>query len=252
MSISVAINHRLGSFHLDASFESAGRLTALFGRSGSGKTSVINAISGLTRPAEARIVADDRVLVDTASRTFLPPHRRRIGYVFQDARLFPHLSVAQNLRYGRFFTPKTERYAAFDGIVDLLGIAQLLDRMPGQLSGGEKQRVAIAAAIAAGPALLIADEATSALDTIVQGEIVALVERLVVEDGMSLLFISHDMALASQIAERIAVFRHGRMVEIGSAGRVVSAPNHPYTRLLLDAHLGLDAPSPRHWIGGQA
>jgi peptide/nickel transport system ATP-binding protein len=112
---------------------------------------------------------------------------------------------------------------------------------PHQLSGGQKQRVAIAAAIAAGPKLLIADEATSALDTIVQAEIVALIRRLVTEDGMTLLFISHDIALAAELAERIAVFRHGQLVELGTAAQIVGAPTQPYTRALLDAHIGLDA-----------
>ena len=109
MTLAVAVRHRLGTFTLDAAFESAGRLTALFGPSGSGKTSLINLIGGLGRPDEGRIAVDGRVLVDTERRIFVPKHRRRIGYVFQDARLFPHLTVDQNLRYGRFFTPAAER-----------------------------------------------------------------------------------------------------------------------------------------------
>ncbi|TIN35946.1 MAG: ABC transporter ATP-binding protein, partial [Mesorhizobium sp.] len=116
-----------------------------------------------------------------------------------------------------------------------------LHAYPHQLSGGQKQRVAIAAAIAAGPKLLIADEATSALDTIVQAEIVALIRQLVAEDGMTLLFVSHDIALATDLAERIAVFRHGELVELGATAQIVASPRHAYTRALLDAHLGLDA-----------
>src|SRR5690349_4190862 len=109
MSIAVDLSHRLGSFRLQAKFESAGRLTALFGPSGSGKTSLINLIGGLLRPDQGRIAVDGRVLVDTERSVFLKPHRRRIGYVFQDARLFPHLSVRQNLAYGAWFTPAAER-----------------------------------------------------------------------------------------------------------------------------------------------
>ena len=142
--------------------------------------------------------------------------------------------------------------------------AELLDRVrlpdpkslvrayPHQLSGGQKQRVAIAAAIAARPGLLIADEATSALDTIVQAEIVALIQRLVSEDGMSLLFVSHDIALASQLADRIAVFRHGEMVEIGAARQIITSPVHPYTRLLVAAHIGLDAEPLRQAAGARS
>jgi molybdate transport system ATP-binding protein len=114
MSLSVEVRHRLGAFSLDVTFETSGRLTALFGPSGSGKTSLVNLIGGLLRPDEGRISADGRILVDTASSVFVPRHRRRIGYVFQDARLFPHMTVGQNLRYGRFFTPTSERYADMD------------------------------------------------------------------------------------------------------------------------------------------
>jgi peptide/nickel transport system ATP-binding protein len=116
-----------------------------------------------------------------------------------------------------------------------------LHAYPHQLSGGQKQRVAIAAAIAAGPKLLIADEATSALDTIVQAEIVALIRRLVAEDGMTLIVISHDIALAATLADRIAVLRHGELLELGENQQIIEAPRHAYTRSLLDAHLGLDA-----------
>ncbi|TIT55526.1 MAG: ATP-binding cassette domain-containing protein, partial [Mesorhizobium sp.] len=119
----VDISHRLGDFAIDARFESAGRLTALFGPSGSGKTTLINMIAGLIRPEKGRIEIDGRVLVDTGAGIFVPRHKRRIGMVFQDARLFPHMSVMSNLRYGRWFTPAAERYADMDSVVELLGIS---------------------------------------------------------------------------------------------------------------------------------
>ena len=133
MTLSVDVRHRLGAFELDAAFESSGRLTALFGASGSGKTSLVNIIAGLIRPAKGRIAADGRVLVDTAKRIFVPKYRRRIGYVFQDARLFPHMSVRQNLAYGGWFAPRGERHADRKAVVDLLGIGDLLDRRPNLL-----------------------------------------------------------------------------------------------------------------------
>ncbi|RVD67674.1 ATP-binding cassette domain-containing protein, partial [Mesorhizobium sp. M4A.F.Ca.ET.029.04.2.1] len=177
MTLLVEIGHRLGDFAIDASFESAGRLTALFGPSGSGKSTLINLIAGLIRPERGRIAVDGRVLVDTDTGAFVPMHKRRIGIVFQDARLFPHLSVAGNLRYGRWFTPASERYADIDGVVDLLGIGHLLDRRPAKLSGGEKQRVAIGRALLASPKLLLMDEPMASLDEARKAEILPYVER---------------------------------------------------------------------------
>ena len=174
---------------------------------------------------------------------------RDIGFVFQD----PSASLDPVMAVGKQIAEVARTHLGLDWPQAYARAKHLLERVrlpdpasairafPHQLSGGQKQRVAIAAAIAAGPKLLIADEATSALDTIVQAEIVALIRQLVIEDGMTLLFISHDIALAAELAERIAVFRHGEVIEIGSTEQIVNAPRHAYTRSLLDAHLGLDA-----------
>ncbi|MER8430947.1 ABC transporter ATP-binding protein [Mesorhizobium caraganae] len=174
---------------------------------------------------------------------------RDIGFVFQDpsASLDPVMAVGKQIaevahtHLGLDWPQAYARAKHLLGRVRLPDPASAIRAFPHQLSGGQKQRVAIAAAIAAGPKLLIADEATSALDTIVQAEIVALIRQLVIEDGMTLLFISHDIALAAELAERIAVFRHGEVIEIGSTEQIVNAPRQDYTRALLDAHLGLDA-----------
>ena len=181
--------------------------------------------------------------------TDLPRHGRDIGFVFQDpaASLDPVLTVGEQVaevartHFGFGWRDAYARAADLLGRVRLPDPQGALSAYPHQLSGGQKQRVGIAAAIAARPKLLIADEATSALDTIVQAEIVALLRRLTEEDGMTLLFISHDIALAAGLADRIAVFRHGAMVELGPAAQVTEAPRDPYTRSLLDAHIGLDA-----------
>ena len=143
MSLAIDICHRLGNFLLDARFEAGGGLVALFGRSGSGKTSIINIIAGLARPDRALVTIDGMVLVDTARGVLVPRHRRKIGYVFQEGRLFPHLTVRQNLLYGRWFAPRAKRGDDLERVVDLLGLGSLLERRPGRLSGGEKQRVAI-------------------------------------------------------------------------------------------------------------
>ncbi|MER9586159.1 ABC transporter ATP-binding protein [Mesorhizobium sp. M0276] len=174
---------------------------------------------------------------------------RDIGFVFQDpsASLDPVMTIGKQIaEVARTHLGLTwlQAYAKARHLLERVRLPDpdsALQAFPHQLSGGQKQRVAIAAAIAAGPKLLIADEATSALDTIVQAEIVALIRRLVAEDGMTLLFISHDIALAAELAERIAVFRHGRLVELGTTAQIINAPSQAYTRALLDAHIGLDA-----------
>ncbi|WP_181168323.1 ABC transporter ATP-binding protein [Mesorhizobium sp. B2-5-3] len=181
---------------------------------------------------------------------------RDIGFIFQDpsASLDPVMIVGKQIaEVSRTHLGLTwpQAYARAKDLLERVRLADpdsALRAYPHQLSGGQKQRVAIAAAIAAGPRLLIADEATSALDTIVQAEIVALIRRLVEEDGMTLLFISHDIALAAELADRIAVFRHGELIELGATQQIVSAPTEAYTRALLEAHIGLDAEPLHHGV----
>ncbi|RWE91207.1 MAG: ABC transporter ATP-binding protein [Mesorhizobium sp.] len=185
----------------------------------------------------------------SALATSHPRLGRDIGFVFQD----PSSSLDPVMPIGKQIAEVARTHLHLTWREAIAKAKTLLERVrlpnpdatlhayPHQLSGGQKQRVAIAAAIAAGPKLLIADEATSALDTIVQAEIVALIRGLVAEDGMTLIFVSHDIALAASLANRIAVLRHGELVELGETSQIVNAPQHAYTRALLDAHLGLDA-----------
>lgn len=221
MSLSVAIRHRLGTFTLDAAFETAGRLTALFGPSGSGKTSLVNLIGGLLRPDEGRIAADGRVFVDTANRTFVPRHKRRIGYVFQDARLFPHMSVRQNLGYGHFFAPAAERHGDMDGVVDLLGIGHLLDRRPGKLSGGEKQRVAIGRALLSSPRLILMDEPLASLDDRRKTEIMPYIERLRDETKTPIVYVSHSLPEVARLATDIVVLDSGTVAASGPSTQIL-------------------------------
>ena len=224
MSLVVEARHRLGDFTLDAAFTSNGGVTALFGRSGSGKTSLIRIIAGLTRPAEGRVLLGDEVLVDTARRTFVPAHRRRFGYVFQEARLFPHLTVRQNLDYGRWFSPKGMRAENPDRIVDLLGIGSLLDRRPANLSGGEKQRVAIGRALLASPRLLLMDEPLAALDEERKAEILPYLERLRDEVGIPIVYVSHSVAEVARLADRVVLMGNGRIEAVGAPSDVLSGP----------------------------
>ncbi|MER9848057.1 molybdenum ABC transporter ATP-binding protein [Mesorhizobium sp. M0106] len=221
MTVQVDISHRLGGFTVNARFESAGRLTALFGPSGSGKTTLINLIAGLIRPDKGRIAAEGRVLVDSDAGLFVPKHKRRIGMVFQDARLFPHMSVASNLRYGRWFTPAAERYADINGVVELLGIGHLLDRRPAKLSGGEKQRVAIGRALLASPKLLLMDEPLASLDEGRKAEILPYIERLRDETKIPIVYVSHSIAEVARLASDVVVLMQGKVAASGPTGAIM-------------------------------
>ncbi|WP_225767330.1 molybdenum ABC transporter ATP-binding protein [Inquilinus sp. Marseille-Q2685] len=221
MSLEVEIRHRQGDFALDIGFRSEGRLTALFGRSGAGKTSVVNVIAGLVRPQQGRVVVDGRTLVDTGRGVVLPPHRRRIGYVFQEGRLFPHLAVRHNLLYGRWFTPKAERGAEFGRVVELLGIDHLLDRRPALLSGGEKQRVAIGRALLASPRLLLMDEPLASLDEARKAEILPYVERLRDEARIPIVYVSHAIGEVARLATTLVVLADGRVTASGPVAEVM-------------------------------
>lgn len=221
--IEVAVRHRLGAFQLDAAFASEGRLTALFGRSGSGKTSLVNIIAGLIAPESGRVVIDGEVLLDTQAGIFLPRHRRRIGYVFQEARLFPHLSVRQNLLFGRWFSPrKAAASSDLDGVLGLLGIAHLLERRPGALSGGEKQRVAIGRALLANPRLLLMDEPLASLDEGRKAEILPYIERLRDEIGVPVIYVSHSVAEVARLATTLVTVDQGRVTACGPTAQVMS------------------------------
>jgi molybdate transport system ATP-binding protein len=215
--LDVAIRKQLGSFRLDAAFRTDSQgVTALFGRSGTGKTSIVAAIAGLLRPDEGRIVAGGEVLYDAARGIDLPVERRRIGYIFQDARLFPHLSVRDNLRYGWKRAPAGDRPIAFDPIVDLLGIGHLLDRRPRRLSGGEKQRVAIGRALLAQPRVLLMDEPLASLDAERKNEILPYVERLRDELRILIVYVSHAVEEVVRLANTVVLVDNGRVVAQGT------------------------------------
>ncbi len=223
MTLQIALRHRFAGFALDVAFDAPPGVTALFGRSGSGKTTVINAVAGLLRPDTGKVTSDGLVLLDTAQGVNLPPHRRRIGYVFQDARLFPHLTVRQNLLYGRWFAPGGPG-VGLDRIVDLLGIGPLLSRRPGALSGGERQRVAIGRAILANPRLLALDEPLAALDEARKAEILPYLERLRDEVHLPILYVSHAIAEVARLADTVVLMEAGRVTAAGPAAALLSDP----------------------------
>jgi molybdate transport system ATP-binding protein len=215
MTLAIDIRHRLGTFAIDARFEAGSGLIALFGRSGAGKTSIINIIAGLIRPEQAKVSVDGVVLVDTARGVFVPRHRRRIGYVFQEGRLFPHLTVRQNLLYGRWFAPQADRHGDLDRVVDLLGLGGLLDRRPGRLSGGEKQRVAIGRALLADPRLLLMDEPLASLDEGRKAEILPYIERLRDQSRVPIVYVSHSVAEVARLASTVVLLSEGKVAAVG-------------------------------------
>lgn len=223
MSITVNIQHDFGPFRLNAAFQAGPGVTALFGRSGSGKTTVINAIAGLFTPDQGRITLNDRALFDSATRTNLATHKRRLGYVFQDARLFPHLSVAQNLRYGTRFHRRPTLPES--DIVDMLGIAPLLSRAPATLSGGEKQRVAIGRALLSAPDMLLMDEPLAALDAARKDEILPYLERLRDHAGLPILYVSHAMAEVARLANTLVLLENGQVSRAGPLPDLLSDPD---------------------------
>lgn len=225
MSLFLDVHHRQGDFEIAARFETSGRLTAVFGPSGSGKTSITNMIAGLLRPNRGRIVVGGRTFVDTHAGVFVPSHRRRIGYVFQDARLFPHLSVEQNLKYGRWFTPGRERYADMDRVTSMLGIAHLLSRKPVSLSGGETQRVAIGRALLASPRLLLMDEPLASLDDARKEQILPYIERLRDEVEIPIVYVSHSIAEVARLATDIVVLAAGRVAIAGPTADIMRRPD---------------------------
>src|SRR3954452_4456548 len=223
--IEIVVRHRLGAFVLDAAFAAEGGLTALFGRSGSGKTSLVNIIAGLIRPERGRVVVNREMLTDTERGLFVPPKKRRVGYVFQEGRLFPHMTVRQNLLYGRWFAPRNIRESGrpgeIDHVIELLGIGGLLGRRPANLSGGEKQRVAIGRALLARPRLLVMDEPLAALDKARKAEILPYIERLRDEAGVPIVYVSHAIAEVARLATTLVVLSEGRVAAVGPTASVM-------------------------------
>jgi molybdate transport system ATP-binding protein len=209
--LALEVEKQLGTLAIAVRFQIAGGVTALFGPSGTGKTSLVNMIAGLLKPDRGSIVLDDTTLFDAAKAIDVPPHRRRIGYVFQEGRLFPHLSVRQNLDYGRRMSGQPRDVSEFERIVALLGITHLLQRRPRMLSGGERQRVAIGRALLMQPRLLLLDEPLASLDAGHKGEILPYLVRLRDEAAIPMVYVSHIAAEVRQIATSVVRLDDGRV-----------------------------------------
>ena len=213
--LAVDVDKLLGALKLSVKFEAAHGATALFGPSGAGKTSVVNMIAGLVAPDRGAISLDKTVLFDSAARINVPPHQRRIGYVFQEGRLFPHLSVRQNLDYGRRMNGVPRDAGEFERIAKLLDIGHLLDRRPGHLSGGERQRVAVGRALLMQPKLLLLDEPLASLDAGHKREILPYLVRLRDQGGVPIVYVSHSPAEVRRIATTVVRLDNGRVTAAG-------------------------------------
>jgi len=212
-----------GNFCIDAAFVSREvGVTALFGRSGAGKTSLVNMVAGLVRPDHGHIVVNGRTLYDAAKSLYVAPEKRRMGYIFQDGRLFPHLSVKSNLTYGMRLIPPAERHVALDDVVDLLGIDRLLHRRPAKLSGGEKQRVAIGRALLTSPALLLMDEPLASLDKRRKSEVLPFLSRLCGELSTPILYVSHSLEEVLNLVDTMVLMDDGHVAAAGPVEDIIS------------------------------
>jgi molybdate transport system ATP-binding protein len=231
MSFSVSLQKRQGTFALDAAFETGAGLTALFGPSGSGKTTTVNLVAGLARPDAGRIAVGGTVLYDSAARLSVPPERREAGYIFQDGRLFPHLSVRQNLLYGHALRPEEARKVSFDETVAFLGIEPLLERRTQGLSGGEAQRVAIGRALLVSPRFLLMDEPLASLDQARRTEIMTVIAALRDDFKLPILYVSHDLAEVEELADFLVLMSApGRVNACGPLQSLLTDLKDPLTR----------------------
>ena len=225
MILDVSIKKQMGAFLLDATFRTQSSVTAIFGRSGSGKTSLLRQIAGLVHPDSGHISVDDQMIVDTVHHVQLPAHHRHFGFVFQDARLFPHLTVKQNLDYGRFFAGRRDKMLDQKHVIGILGIGSLLSRKPHHLSGGEKQRVAIGRALLSSPGLLLLDEPLASLDETRKQEVLLLLERMRDELHIPMIYVSHSVPEVARLATEVVIMKDGRVETVGTASDIINQPS---------------------------
>lgn len=246
-ALSVRVGKALGAFRLDAAFEAAPRgVTALFGASGAGKSTVLAAVAGALRPDRGRIALDGRALFDAEAGIDLPMERRAVGWVFQDARLFPHLTVAANLRYGLERARGRPVRVGVQAVTAVLGIEGLLERRPRDLSGGERQRVSMGRALLSQPDLLLMDEPLSALDAPRKAEILPFLETLKTAFDLPILYVTHSFSEVTRLADRLVVMEAGKVVAQGPLAEVLARTDLPLLAGRSDAASALEARVARH------
>ena len=221
--LKVSIKHEFPSLTIDIQFEGEQNcITALFGKSGSGKTSILNMISGLVKPDYGYIEIDNDIILDTNNNIFTPPQKRNIGYIFQDSRLFPHLNVLSNLKYGINTVNAKHPVIQIDKVIDTLKLENLLDRKTSNLSGGEKQRVAIGRALLTCPRLLLMDEPLASIDAQMRAEIFPFVEDLQNKFKMTILYVSHSIEEVIRLADKMLLISEGKKEAQGDVEQIMS------------------------------
>jgi molybdate transport system ATP-binding protein len=225
-----------GSFLLQTELKLEQPVVGLFGPSGSGKSTLLGILAGTIKPDRGRIIVNGRCLLDTAHNTYVPIHQRRVGLVFQDSKLFPHLSVKRNLEYGFNLLPETDKRFSFNQIVDLLELQPLLQQRPNQLSGGEKQRVALGRALLAAPELLLLDEPMASLDERLKSQILPFLRRVKEQIGVPMIYVSHSINEILDLTQQLAVIHNGAILAHGDFHEIVTTDKV----LSLANSLGLD------------
>ena len=225
MTLSVAVEHEVGDFRLDAKFACDGGVTALFGQSGAGKTTLVNAIAGLLRPRSGRIELEGETLFDSARGVHVPPRERRFGYVFQEGRLFPHLNVHQNLTFSRLFRRGGDARGGLDHVVELLGLTDLLHRRPADLSGGERQRVALGRALLSNPRALLLDEPLASLDGHRKEEVMRYIELMRDEIRIPVVYVSHAVEEVVRLADTVVLMSSGKVIAVGEVEEIMGRPD---------------------------
>ena len=242
MNLAVQVRTRLSPhFQLDIAFDAAPGVTIVFGESGSGKTTLLRSVAGLVRPDAGRIAIGDRVLFDATVGADVPPPQRRVGFVFQHLALFPHLTAADNIAYGLTRLPADERRARVAAIADSFRIAHLLARRPGEISGGERQRVGLARSLVTAPHILLLDEPLSALDHPTQSRIIADLRQWNEARRIPILYVTHSQREVFALGERVLVLESGRVVADGTPEHVMESPAHERVAQLAGFENLLDA-----------
>ncbi len=245
--LEIMLEKQQGNFQIRAGISAPGNgITALFGQSGSGKTSVINMIAGLSRPDAGRITINGTCVFNRSQGIDIRPEKRRFGYVFQDSRLFPHLSVRSNLEYGMKRIPRADRYVTFDAVIELLGIGHLLNRRPVTLSGGEKQRAAMGRALLTSPRLLLMDEPLASLDGARKQEVLPFISRLSGELSIPILYVTHSVDEITSLADYLVLMSKGKSVVSGPLEEVTAREDFQYLAGELDTGMVLLARIKNH------
>ena len=231
----VSLRSRIGSFDLDVDFESSAGITALFGPSGAGKSLTLRHIAGLEQAREGKLILGERVLFDSAAGVRIRPRDRRVGLVFQEYALFPHLDVAGNVGYGLSGLPRADRREKVANLLEVMGLSGFGDRRPDQLSGGQRQRVALARALAPGPELLLLDEPFAALDFRVRGELRDALRTLQGRTGVPMVLVTHSLEDVRSLTDTLILLDHGRVVAAGTTREILDSPPSPEARVLVRA-----------------